>query len=57
MTKAEWVLWITSTVFQGVIAWQVIWEHAQLRKVAKQSLAAQQRARSTARAVEPEVIN
>lgn len=26
MTKAEWALWITSTVFQGILAIQVILE-------------------------------
>lgn len=26
MTRAEWALWITSTVFQGILAIQVILE-------------------------------
>lgn len=32
MTKAEWTLWITSTLFQAVIAWQVIWDAWQSTK-------------------------
>lgn len=32
MTKAEWTLWITSTFFQAVIAWQVIWDAWQSAK-------------------------
>lgn len=26
MTFAEWILWITSTVFQGIMAYFMIWE-------------------------------
>lgn len=33
MTKAEWILWITSTLFQSVLAWQVIWEWRQAKKL------------------------
>ena len=53
MTKAEWILWITSTLFQGVIAWQVIWEHRTLRRMAKMTRQPSNKVRS----VEPEVVS
>jgi hypothetical protein len=38
MTLAEWALWITSTVFQGMLAYYTIWEQSKIIRLKERQM-------------------
>ncbi len=53
MTNAEWALWVTSTVFQGVLAYYMVWEQWKSIKLRERQIAVVEAAQK-ARAVSNE---
>lgn len=59
MTLSEWILWITSTLFQGVMAWFMIWNDYKLTKLKEQQIELVKVANELqrkSRVVEPELV-
>ena len=55
MTKAEWTLWITSTFFQGIIAWEIIVEAIKMNQLRKK-IEAQSKTMNKTKVQEAEVV-
>ena len=53
MTSAEWLLWVTSTLFQGVLAYYMVWEQWKSIKLRERQIAVVEAAQK-ARAVSNE---
>lgn len=59
MTTVEWLLWVTNTVFQGVLAYYMIWEQSKLIRLRERQVAIVEAAQNAAlkKPVEPEIVH
>ena len=46
MTTAEWALWITNTLFQGVLAYFMVWENYKMVRIREKQIELIQMAKS-----------
>lgn len=56
MTAAEWTLWITSTLFQGVMAYFMIWEQWKVLKLKERQIRIVENAQLAQQSKEVEIV-
>lgn len=56
MTAAEWTLWITSTLFQGVMAYFMIWEQWKILKLKERQIKIVENAQLAQHSKEVEIV-
>jgi hypothetical protein len=56
MTAAEWILWTTSTVFQGVMAYFMIWEQWKVLKLKERQIKIVENAQLAQHSKEVEIV-
>lgn len=56
MTAAEWTLWITSTVFQGVMAYFMIWEQWKIIRLKERQIKVVEKAQRAQQSREVEIV-
>lgn len=56
MTAAEWTLWITSTAFQGIMAWFMIWEQRKVLKLKERQIKIVENAQLAQHSKEVEIV-
>lgn len=56
MTTAEWTLWITSTLFQGIMAYFMIWEQWKVLSLKERQIKVIEQAQKTQQSKEAEIV-
>lgn len=56
MTAAEWTLWITSTLFQGIMAYFMIWEQWKVLNLKERQIKVIEQAQKTQQSKEAEIV-